>query len=378
MSALGRLYRGENDIAFPKWWKRGAILSTVLIVVSLVSLFTRGLNLGIDFEGGMAWEVKAPGASVSETRAALEPVGLGQAKIQVVGADTLRVQGPADTPEKQNEVRKVLADLAGTDIGEVNVSTVGPSWGNAITHAALRALIIFLVAILIYLTIRLEWQMAVAAIVAIIHDMIISVGVYSVFGIEVTPATVIAFLTILGYSIYDTVVVFDKAQENEGRVGLAGRLTYTDMMSLSMNQVLLRWVNTTVTSLIPVISLWVVGAVIMGAVTIEEFAIALTVGLAAGAYSSIFVAAPLVVVLKEREPKYKAIRERLAQTRGGDGTAATRGQARTKVAAPGSEQDAASDLEKGSDRGSGKGTTQPGLTPAGTIPPRPRKKSKKR
>ena len=146
---------------------------------------------------------------------------------------------------------------------------------------------------LIYLSIRLEWQMAVGTVLAMVHDVIISVGVYSVFRIEVTPGTVIAFLTILGYSIYDTIVVFDKVKENEGRVGVTNRMTYTDMVSLSMNQVLMRSINTTVVALLPVLSILLVGAVLLGAVTLEEFGLALFIGMLSGAYSSIFVAAPI-------------------------------------------------------------------------------------
>ena len=313
MSWLGRLNRGETDIDFLKVWKRTLLVSAVLVLISLVSLFTRGLNLGIDFEGGVSWEVKAPGVSVERgPRRALGSVGEGSAKIQTVGTDTIRVQGPEATPEHEAEVRQTLADVAGTDVAEVSVSTVGASWGSDITSSAVRALVFFFIAILIYLSVRLEWRMAVAAIVAVVHDVLISVGVYSVFQFEVTPGTVIAFLTILGYSIYDTIVVDDKIKENERLVGLNGRMTYGQMTSLSMNQVLLRSLNTSISSILPVIALLVVGAGIMGAVTLEEFSIALLVGLVVGAYSSIGVAAPVLVWLKEREPKNRTIRERLA------------------------------------------------------------------
>ncbi len=159
---------------------------------------------------------------------------------------------------------------------------------------------------LIYLSIRLEWQMAVATVIAMVHDIIISVGVYSIFQLEVTPGTVIAFLTILGYSIYDTIVVFDKVKENEGRVGVTNRMTYTDMVSLSMNQVLMRSINTTVVALLPVLSILLVGAVLLGAVTLEEFGLALFVGMLSGAYSSIFVAAPIATRLREREARYRS------------------------------------------------------------------------
>jgi preprotein translocase subunit SecF len=367
MSVLGRLNRGETNIDFIKWWRRTMIASGVLILISIGSLFLQGLNLGIDFKGGVSWEVKAPGVSVDQARSALSSVGEGSAKIQIVGTDTLRVQGPESTLEQEIEVRRTLADLAGTDPANVSVSTVGASWGGDVTRSAIRALVFFFIAILIYLTIRLELRMAIAAIVAVFHDVIISVGVYSVFQFEVTPGTVIAFLTILGFSIYDTIVVDDKIKENERLVGTNSRMSYAQMTSLSMNQVLLRSINTTVVSLLPVISLLVVGAGIMGAVTLEEFSIALLVGLLVGAYSSIYIAAPVLVMLKDREPKNRAINERLA-AQGVDVNAAVDRAAVTAAAASGSRRA----VTKPADGAAG------AVPSSGTIPPRPRKKGRRR
>ncbi len=365
MIAIRRAARGENAIDFGKWWKRGLILSAVLVVISLLSLFTRGLNLGIDFEGGTSWEVSAPSVSINEARTALAGIGEGQAKIQIVGTDTLRVQVGTNDSGTQDQVRQKLADLAGVDTGDVNVSTVGPSWGDAITRSAERALVIFLAVMLIYLSIRLEWQMAVATIIAMVHDVIISVGVYSVFQFEVTPGTVIAFLTILGYSIYDTIVVFDKVKENEGRVGLSNRMTYTDMVSLSMNQVLLRSINTTVVAILPVLSILLVGAGLFGAVTLEEFGLALFVGMLSGAYSSIFVAAPIATWLREREARYRSIRERVEAARASGSVSATVIPSRSSDGIPAGSTP------------STEGTPVPAGTPMTTaIPPRPRKKTK--
>lgn len=365
MNWLRRLNRGETNIDFLRVWRITMAVSAILVIVSILSLATRGLNLGIDFKGGVSFEVKAPGVSVSEARTALDKVGEGSAKIQTVGTDIIRVQGPEATPEHLAEVRNTMAELGNTDVANVNVSEVGASWGGDITRSAIRALVFFFIAILIYLTIRLEWRMAVAAIVAVIHDVLISVGVYSVFQFEVTPGTVIAFLTILGYSIYDTIVVDDKIKENERLVGMSGRLTYSQMTSLSMNQVLLRSINTTVVSIIPVISLLVVGAGIMGAVTLEEFSIALFVGLAVGAYSSVGVAAPVLVWLKNREPKNRAINERLAAQ--GVDTSASPARSTAVDPADSGEAVAASPSAKPT-----RAATE------GVIPPRPRKKTRKR
>jgi preprotein translocase subunit SecF len=378
MSGFNRLVRGETRIDFLLWWKRTLALSAVLVVISVGALFFRGLNLGIDFEGGVSWEVSAPGVSVSEARDALDPVGEGSAKIQTVGSDILRVQGPEATPEHEAEVRATLAELAGTDVGEVSVSTVGASWGSDITESAVRALVLFFLAILVYLSVRLEWRMAVAAIVAVFHDVLVSVGVYALFQFEVTPGTVIAFLTILGYSIYDTIVVDDKIKENQRLVGMSGRMTYGQMTSLSMNQVLLRSLNTSIISILPVVALLVVGAGIMGAVTLEEFSVALLVGMVAGAYSSIGVAAPVLVWLKEREPKNKAIRERLAAQGVDIGRPAERpsGQRLLEVEDL-SHEESHPGAEGGVDVVDLPAPTGP-RTPAGTVPPRPRKKSRKR
>jgi len=373
MSGLGRLNRGETNIDFLKWWKIGLAVSAFLIVVSIGSLFIRGLNLGIDFKGGVSWEVSAPGVSVDETRAALDAVGEGSAKIQIVGTDIIRVQGPESTIEQTARVTKALAELAQTDPANISFSTVGASWGGDVTRSAIRALVFFFIAILIYLTLRLEWRMAVAALVAVFHDVLISVGAYSVFQFEVTPGTVIAFLTILGYSIYDTIVVDDKIRENERLVGQSGRLTYGQMTSLSMNQVLLRSINTTVVSLLPVVALLVVGAGIMGAVTLEEFSIALTVGLIAGAYSSIFVAAPILVWLKEHQTKFKVIRERLAA----QGVDVRHASARVDLVGATSGSPAIDVAANKSVSGSPTDAT-PTVVPSGVIPPRPRKNQRKR
>jgi preprotein translocase subunit SecF len=213
--------------------------------------------------------------------------------------------------------------------------------------------------------------MAVAAVFAVVHDVLISVGVYSIFQFEVSPGTVVAFLTILGYSIYDTIVVDDKIKENEGLVGHSGRMTYGQMTSLSMNQVLLRSINTTVSSLLPVLSLLIVGAFIMGAVTLKEFSVALTVGMLAGAYSSVFVAAPVLVALKERESKYRAIRERL-QSQGVDVA-----HAAERIAPMGADSSAIASSPTVASADSAEKSTQVS-SPSVVIPPRPRKNQRKR
>jgi preprotein translocase subunit SecF len=379
VSALVRLYRGQNNVWFPKWWRRALIFSAILILVSVISLATRGLNLGIDFVGGVSWQVKAPGVSVDHARSELGVVAGTGTKIQTIG-DSILVEAPKASDAKVAQVRKVLADLGHTSTSQVNVSTVGPSWGKDISHKAEQALVVFLLALLLYLSLRLEWKMAVAAILAMIHDVVISVGVYSVFQFEVTPETVVAFLTILGYSIYDTIVVFDKVRENQARPALVSRVTYTDLANLSMNQVFMRSINTSVVALLPVICMLIVGAGILGAVALEQFSIALLVGLTAGAYSSIFVAAPILVFLKEREPRNRAIRQRIET---GRVTAPTLAEAEVPLddEGEGSEDDDEAIVtgarHRPDGRAAGAATTSP-APPATAIPPRPRKKGKRR
>lgn len=371
MSALGRLYRGENQIDFVRWWRIGVPLSLVLVVASLVIIPVRGLNRGIEFEGGTSLEVQAAETSVADARDALRPVGADDATIQIIGSDTIRVRTSIDDPDRVLEIRNALADEAGVEVNEVSVQTVGPSWGRNVTDKAIRALVWFFVVIALYITIRLEWKMAAGALVAVVHDIVVSVGAYALFQFEVTPATVVAYLTILGYSLYDTIVVYDKVHEITARVGSTGRYTYTEMMNLALNRVLMRSVNTTFTSLVPVLSMLVVGSVLLGATTLQEFAIALAIGLASGAWSSIFVAAPVVTWLKEREPANRDNRRRLEAKGAAEGTG-TRMVSRDDqvlggVGARPSRAPTATGTSAPADR----------PRPSGAIPPRPRKKPKR-
>ncbi|MGH9277922.1 MAG: protein translocase subunit SecF [Acidimicrobiales bacterium] len=311
-----RLYHGETNFDFVGRSRVWFAMSGVVILAGILSLFFQGLNYGIDFKGGTSWEVQASGVSVSEARDALGPLGLGDAKIQIRGADILHVQAGTENPENLARTTQRLAELGNTDPGSVSVNDVGPSWGKAVTDKARTALIVFFVLISIYISIRFEWKMAVAALAAVVHDILITVGVYSLSRFEVTPATVVAFLTILGYSLYDTIVVFDKVQENAKGLSAQRRMTYSDTVNLSMNQVLMRSLNTSLVAILPVLSLLVVGAGILGAVTLKDFGLALLIGLLTGAYSSIFIASPILAKLKEREPQYASIRQRV-QSKGG-------------------------------------------------------------
>jgi preprotein translocase subunit SecF len=372
-----RLYHGETNYDFVGKRNIGFAISGILILLSIVSLSTRGLNLGIDFEGGVAWELPASnGVTVDSVKDVLTADGINttDAKIQSLsgaGGDRIRVQVGAQTTDVQTKVRNDLAAKAGVSPEEVSVNAVSASWGSEITKKAVRALIFFFIAIALYISIRFEWRMAVGAILAVIHDVFISVGIYSIFGFEVTPETVVAFLTILGFSLYDTIVVFDKVHENAKRYA-GGRTTYGEIVNLSMNQTLMRSLNTSLAAVLPVLSLLVVGSWILGAIALQDFAVALLVGLITGSYSSIFIATPILAILKDREPKWRVVRERAART-------AMAGRGVGAVAAPAMASAVASPTRAATTPTATGATPASSSPPAGgfTHPPRPRKKKRR-
>lgn len=373
-----KLYHGETQVDFVSRTKLWFAISGVVILIGVVSLVTRGLNFGIDFDGGVVWEVAAPSTSVAEARDALDPLGLSGSQIQTLQSDTgtrLRVESEFVGTEKEAEVSNALADLTGTPVDDVSLNSVGPSWGEEISRKAIRALVFFLIAITIYITFRFEFKMAVPTLVALLHDILITIGIYSLTGFEVTPATVVAVLTILGYSIYDGIVVFDKVDENTRLVSAGGKMTYGQMVNLSLNQVLMRSLNTSITALLPISSLLIIGSFVLGATTLQEFALALLIGLGAGAYSSIFIASPLLAVLKEREPRYRELRRRLVARAGR--VAVTSPAA---AAAQGLVGDTPADGEKvvAPAPSTAKSTTPPKPLYSASHPPRPRKKTKRR
>ena len=309
---LRLMYRGDNKWDFMSACRRVAIGSAAVVLVCLIAILARGLNLGIEFEGGSVWEIPAKASVELETieNAALD-AGLTDSRVQKItgGEDIFRVRAGSTLVEKENSIVSTLAAAASVDAESISTRAVSASFGDQVAGKARRALAVFLILIALYLTLRFEWRMALGALVALFHDLAITVGVYALFQIEVTPATVVAFLTIMGYSLYDTIVVFDRASENNKSLSAKSRITYRNLANVSLNQVIMRSINTTITSVLPVVSLLVVGSLIMGATSLQEFAIALLVGLVAGAYSSLFVAMPIVTVLKEREPHWVAMQE---------------------------------------------------------------------
>ncbi len=272
-------------------------ISGLIILVGMVSLLTRGLNLSIDFKSGSRLVVSfSKATSVDEVRGATQKAGYGDAVVQTIGEGRYQITLPSLTPEEETTV---IANL-GSSIGVADKSwqSVGPTFGRQVVNSMLEAIIISWLLMIAYVSFRFEYKYAVATIVALMHDLLITVGVYSVVGREVTTATVAAVLTILGYSLYDTIIVFDRVRENAPR---ARRGAYAAMVNESIWEVMARSIITTLLTLMPVVCL-----LLFGGETLKDFAFALLVGILSGAYSSIFVAAPLLTLWKEREPRYKA------------------------------------------------------------------------
>jgi preprotein translocase SecF subunit len=283
-----------------------------VIAISLLGLFWRGLNYSIDFTGGTLIEYRlATDASVEEIRTLLEsePYARESAEVQLAGTDRVSIRTTALTDlsaEERTQLFEALAEQAGITADDISAQVVGPTWGEQISRQALIGLLIVLAAITLYITLRFEWKMALGAMVAMVHDVIVTAGVYALTGREVSPATVIAILTILGFSLYDTVVIYDKVKENVESTAALGKDTYEGVANASMNQVLMRSVNTSLVVVLPILSL-----LLFGGNTLKDFAFAMLIGVVTGAYSSIFVATPILVVLKEREPRYQQLRARL-------------------------------------------------------------------
>ncbi|HEX7106463.1 MAG TPA: protein translocase subunit SecF [Acidothermaceae bacterium] len=329
MSRLGtighNLYTGKVSYDFVGKWRRWLALSGVVIIISLIGLGVRGLNLSLEFKGGSQFTFPDKGFSNAQiadvVTGAGTQVAITDPVIQTltqagVGTKSYQVETEALSKDDANAVVGAITSKLGVSADDVSTNTVGSSWGDQITKKAIQSLIIFIVAVIIYLSLRYEWKMAASAIIALIHDLIITVGIYALVGFEVSPSTVIGLLTILGYSLYDTVVVFDKVRENTKEIAGGSRMTYSQAANLAVNQTLVRSINTSVIALLPVASLLFVGAGLLGAGSLKDLALALFIGLATGTYSSIFIATPLAALFKEREPQFQALARRVAARQG--------------------------------------------------------------
>ncbi len=320
---LRRFLNGESDITFIGRGRTWAIISLALIVISLASLGVRGLNFAIDFTGGTSFVISdaTDEFTSGDLRDAMGEFGVTDVTAQVVDEGDGALVSTPELGEVGGELDRAatqaLAEVTGADINDIDRQAVGPRWGAQVTEQALLALAVFLGLVVVYITLRFEWRMALSALVTLVHDIVVTIGVYALVGFEVSPASVIALLTILGYSLYDTVVVFDRVTEETKFLGAAENRTYGELANGALNGVLVRSLSTSVTSLLPVGALLLIGAQLLGADTLQDLALALFIGMAVGTYSSIFVATPILVALKEREPRVAEHKERLLTQRGG-------------------------------------------------------------
>jgi preprotein translocase subunit SecF len=311
VSLASRLYHGETSFDIVGRRRLWFAISGALVLISLVSLVVPGLNFGIDFKGGAVFRVQ-PTRAVTEAQVR-DAVGSVAEVVQVTEENPVQViVQTEEMPQAEvARIRTELARVAGVQVNAVSTESIGSKWGSTVSRKAVIALLAFLVAVTIYVSLRMEFKMAVAALVALVHDLVITCGIYALARFEVTPATVIALLTILGYSLYDTVVVFDKVRENTGSLTAMSRTTYSQATNLAVNQTMMRSLNTSLASLLPILGLLLVGSYLLGAETLKDLGLALFVGVAAGAYSSIFIAPPLVAMWKEKEPRYAQLRARV-------------------------------------------------------------------
>jgi preprotein translocase subunit SecF len=312
------LYEGSVSIDFVGRRRLWYAISGLILLAAIGGLVFRGLNLGIEFQGGVEYQVAMPAgqatdanvvkirdAVASESSSANIPAA-GSPVVNSSGTNNIRVQTEPLNNDEATKISKAIQDAAGVNQDAISTQAIGATWGAQVAQRALLGLIVFLVLVVLFIWAYFrEWKMSVGAIVALAHDLVITVGIYALSGFEVTPATVTGILTILGFSLYDTVVVFDKVRENTKNLART-RQTYAEAANLAINQTLVRSINTSIVALLPVGALLYVGVVSLGSGALKDLALALFVGMAAGAYSSIFIATPLVVQLKELEPGVKA------------------------------------------------------------------------
>jgi preprotein translocase subunit SecF len=332
MSVFRRLYRGETRLNFIGTRRRWYAASGVIIAICVLSFVLRGFNWGIEFKGGSQFTILTKGTPISAKQAesAFSSAGLDASDAaRVVGSGDSRqvvVKTKNVTPAEQDTIRTKIATDLKVPQNVISVQSVSSSWGHEVSVKAIEGLIVFLIVVSIYLSIRFAWRMAVGAFIALVHDLIVAAGVYSIVGFEVTPSTVVGLLTILGFSLYDTVVVFDKVAENSKDITAGTRMTYSEAANLAVNQTLMRSINTSLIALLPVAGLLFIGAGVLGVGTIKDLALVLLVGLASGAYSSLFLATPVVCDLVESQPAYKTLTKRVLAKRASEAAKAAAGE----------------------------------------------------
>jgi preprotein translocase subunit SecF len=339
-SFVSRLYRGETRINFIGARKRWYLASATFLLICILSFIFRGFNYGVEFKGGSTFQIPASGNSITadEANTAFTDAGVPPAEApQVVGSGGSRqivVNTKTLTPLEQDNVVTSVAKALNLKPEQISPNTISSRWGHDTTIKALEGLIVFLIAVSIYISLRFQWRMAVGGMLALVHDLLVAAGVYSLVGFSVTPSTIVGLLTILGYSLYDTVVVYDKVVENAKDILASSRMTYSEAANLAVNQTLMRSINTSLIALLPVAGLLFIGAGVLGVGTIKDLALILFVGLASGAYSSLFLATPIVVDLTEREPAYKQLTKRVIAKRSSEARKAAEAELTGATVAP--------------------------------------------
>jgi preprotein translocase subunit SecF len=333
------LYTGARSYDFVGKRRIWYVIAAVMLLISIAVPFARGgFVFGIEFTGGSEFQVTNPASTDQRTAedAVHEIVPNASPRVSIIGGSSVRVQTEELSQTENDEVREALATAFDVPVEQVTASFIGPTWGQDITGSAIRALVVFVILAVIFMAIYFRtWKMSLAALISLVHDIVITVGVYGVFGFEITPAAVIGFLTILGYSLYDTVVVFDKIRENTAETGPDSPRTFSEAVNLGVNQTLVRSINTGVVAALPVASILFIGAFVLGAGTLRDIALALFIGIVIGTYSTIFIAAPVYAQLREGEPairkhteKVMAARAELSLTAGGAPATAGAGSSR--------------------------------------------------
>jgi preprotein translocase subunit SecF len=323
-SRLGNdLYSGRRSVDFVGRRYLWYAISGVIVIAAVLGLSFRGLNFGIEFVGGAQYTVSMPSgqatqANADKLRTAVTDTGIGAAKQVVVttaGTSSILVETEPLTPQESNTISSTIEQTVGVTKAQLSIDEIGPSWGKEVAKRSITGLVVFLILVVLFIWAYFrQWKMSFAAMVALLHDLIITIGIYALSGFEVTPATVTGVLTILGFSLYDTVVVFDKVRENTKNLRLSHQ-TYAEAANLAVNQTLVRSINTSIVALIPVGAILYVGAVQLGSGPLKDLALALFVGMAAGAYSSIFIATPLLADMKSREAGVQEQEKRLKARR---------------------------------------------------------------
>jgi preprotein translocase subunit SecF len=320
---LRRLYRGETRLDLVGQRKKWYVASAVIVLLCLAAMIFRGFNWGIDFKGGDQFQVPVkPGTTLSQVRSSVEGAGVTVASSQTAGSGSTQsyvIKTAKLTDAQRSATENALAGAAHVAKTEITNSEVSSSWGSEVTRQALIALVVFLVAVSVFMGLRFrDGKAAGAAVLALFHDLILTAGVYALVHFEVTPGTVVGLLTILGYSLYDTVVVFDKVDENTRGLLGTSRYTYGEAANLAVNQTLMRSINTSLIGLLPVAGLLFIGAGILGVGTLEDLALVLFVGMLTGAYSSLFLATPWLVDFKMLDQRYKNHARRVLAKRTAD------------------------------------------------------------